>query len=106
MMRNGNTSANARTAGTDPGPLRQITADGSTAATGRSRGSYEPVPAPTLTTGDTSPSAARSPPAIRRYSRVTTGIVITDPVMDGQFGSGHGATPAQARGSRNPALPG
>ena len=50
-----------RTAGGDPGGrCASITADGSTAATGRSRGSYEPVPAPTFTTGDASPSAVRS----------------------------------------------
>ena len=57
---NGRCSAAASTAGPAPaGRWPIITADGSTAVTSRSRGSYEPVPAPTLTTVRASPSAAR-----------------------------------------------
>jgi hypothetical protein len=68
--RRGSASATARTASADPGDrCASITADGSTAATGRSRGSYEPVPAPTFTAGDAPPSAAHNAAAIRRSSR-------------------------------------
>jgi hypothetical protein len=42
-----------------------MTADGSTAVTSRSDGSYDPVPAPTLTTVRASPSAAQIRAAIR-----------------------------------------
>ena len=55
---NGSCSATARTAGAEPGErCAIITSEGSTAVTSRSVGSYEPVPAPTLTTVCASPSA-------------------------------------------------
>lgn len=54
-----------REAGATPGgrcPI--ITGEGSTAVTSRSRGSYEPIPTPTLRTVRASPSAARRAPPI------------------------------------------
>jgi hypothetical protein len=55
-------------------PLRaRMTADGSTAVTSRSRGSYEPLPAPTLSTVRAPPSAPWITAAIRGSSpRVAT----------------------------------
>jgi hypothetical protein len=47
------------------GRWARMTADGSTAVTSRSDGSYDPVPAPTLTTVRASPSAAQIRAAIR-----------------------------------------
>jgi len=58
--RNGNDAAVARSAGaSDAGRCAAMTSLGSTAITWRSVGSYEPAPAPTLTTVRESPSAAR-----------------------------------------------
>ena len=55
---NGSASAEAWTARAAPGArCASITAEGSTATTSRSRGSYAPLPAPTLTTLRASPRA-------------------------------------------------
>src|SRR6267378_4202298 len=48
---------------------RSIAADGSTATTGRSAGSYEPAPAPTFTTLAAAPSASAMAAAIRGSGR-------------------------------------
>ena len=48
---------------------RAIAVDGSTGITGRSAGSYEPVPTPTFTTVLASPSASCSAAAIRGSAR-------------------------------------
>ncbi len=66
----GSSSARPRTTRAAPGGRWAIiTSDGSTAITSRSRGSYEPVPAPTFTTDRASPSAATIAAAIRGSSR-------------------------------------
>src|SRR5262249_10096903 len=58
--RKGRASATPRTTGAASGVrCAIITPDGSTATTARSRGSYDPVPAPTSSTEAESPSAAR-----------------------------------------------
>jgi hypothetical protein len=67
---NGSASAIARTAGAAcSGRWAAMTADGSTAPTGRSRGSYDPVPAPTFSTLSAPPIAAASAAAILGSSR-------------------------------------
>jgi hypothetical protein len=64
------TSATACTADAVPDARwASITRDGSTATTRRSVGSYEPVPAPTLTTDSASPSALKMKSAIRGSGR-------------------------------------
>ena len=56
--RSGRSSAKARIAGTrERGRCAAMTSLGSTAITWRSSGSYEPAPAPTLTTVRASPRA-------------------------------------------------
>ena len=71
---NGSASARASMHGAAPGGrCARITADGSTAVTSRSRGSYAPAPAPTFSTVRASPSAAWIAAAIRGSSpRVAT----------------------------------
>ena len=71
---NGSASARASMQGAAPGGRwARITADGSTAVTSRSRGSYAPAPAPTLSTVRASPSAAWMIAAMRGSSaRVAT----------------------------------
>jgi hypothetical protein len=51
------------------GRLAIISEEGSTAITSRSRGSYEPVPAPMLTTLRASPSAAQILASMRGSAR-------------------------------------
>src|SRR5580704_290916 len=69
---NGRRPATPGTHGAAPaGRCARMTADGSTAVTCRSGGSYAPVPAPTLTTVRASPSAAQ----IRAASRGSVGRV-------------------------------
>jgi hypothetical protein len=72
LSSNGSSSARASTTGAAPGGrCARITADGSTAVTSRSGGSYEPAPAPTFSTDRASPSAARMRAARRGSSRRT-----------------------------------
>src|SRR5262249_56841709 len=67
---NGSSRADACTTGALPARRwRIIVSDGSTATTGRSRGSYAPAPAPTFTVGRTSPSARVIAPAMRASGR-------------------------------------
>ena len=69
----GNASARPSiAAGTSGGRWSRMTADGSTAITSMSRGSYEPLPAPTFTTDWASPSAARTAVWMRVSGRRTT----------------------------------
>src|SRR4029450_5019488 len=70
---NGRPSAVAATHGAaSAGRCARMTADGSTAVTSRSEGSYEPVPAPTFNTVRASPSAAPTCAAIRGSVRRVT----------------------------------
>jgi hypothetical protein len=63
---NGSRSAVASTAGAAArGRWARIAADGSTASTYRSEGSYDPVPAPTFSTVRLAPSAACTLASIR-----------------------------------------
>ena len=69
---NGRRSAVASTAGRSRRErCARIAAEGSTATTGRSSGSYEPAPAPTFTTVRAAPSAAWTRAAIRGSGRRT-----------------------------------
>ncbi len=67
---NGNASARPPIAGAAwPARWARMAALGSTASTARSPGSYDPVPAPTLSTVLASPRAARTEAAIRGSGR-------------------------------------
>ncbi|HYE19020.1 MAG TPA: hypothetical protein VEA69_11280 [Tepidisphaeraceae bacterium] len=67
---NGSASARARTAGAAPrGRWASMTADGSTATTDRPAGSYEPAPAPTLSTERMPASATVNRAAMRGSAR-------------------------------------
>src|SRR5215472_16000581 len=89
--RNGSASATACTAAAAPrGRCDSITADGSAATTGRSLGSYDPLPAPTLSTGDASPRAAQSGAAILGTSCRPATVLAADPVVHGRLLCSHG----------------